>query len=154
MDFSSANTGLWNPIVQMGIIAGLILLANTLRQKIPFIRNSLMPTAVLAGFILLVLRTFNIIHVNPSYLESITYHAIALGFIALSLRRPEQRLTGGIAIIPAALHQLVQLLGVWLVHQLPLGCTGQGNDGIPIRNRRHMAGVGADGFADLRSKIL
>ena len=91
MDFSSANTNLWNPIVQMGIIAGLILLANTLRQKIPFIRNSLMPTAVLAGFILLLLRTLNIIAVNPSYLESITYHAIALGFIALSLRRPESQ---------------------------------------------------------------
>ena len=95
MDFSSANTGLWNPIVQMGIIAGLILLANTLRQKISFIRNSLMPTAVLAGFILLVLRTAGIIHVNPSYLESITYHAIALGFIALSLRRPEQQSESG-----------------------------------------------------------
>ena len=94
MDFSSANVGLWNPIVQMGIIAGLILLANTLRQKIRFIRDSLMPTAVLAGFILLLLRTFNIIHVNPSYLESITYHAIALGFIALSLRRPEQQSAG------------------------------------------------------------
>ena len=95
MDFSSANTALWNPIVQMGIIAGLILLANTLRQKIRFIRDSLMPTAVLAGFILLILRTFNIIHVNPSYLESITYHAIALGFIALSLRRPEQQSESG-----------------------------------------------------------
>ena len=83
MDFSSANAGLWNPIVQIGIIAGLILLANTLRQKIAIIRNSLMPTAVLAGFILLILRTFNIIEVNPSYLESITYHAIALGFITL-----------------------------------------------------------------------
>ena len=91
MDFSSANVGLWSPIVQMGIIAGLILLANTLRQKITLIRNSLMPTAVLAGFILLILRTFNIIEVNPSYLESITYHAIALGFIALSLRRPEEQ---------------------------------------------------------------
>jgi len=95
MDFSSTNVALWNPIVQMGIIAGLILLANTLRQKIPFIRNSLMPTAVLAGFILLLLRTFNIIEVNPSYLESITYHAIALGFIALSLRRPESQSDSG-----------------------------------------------------------
>jgi len=95
MDFSSANAGLWNPIVQMGIIAGLILLANTLRQKIAFIRGSLMPTAVLAGFILLLLRTAGIIHVNPSYLESITYHAIALGFIALSLRRPEQQNESG-----------------------------------------------------------
>ena len=56
MDFSSANTALWAPIVQLGIIAALILLANVLRRKISFIRNSLMPTAVLAGFIMLLLR--------------------------------------------------------------------------------------------------
>ena len=36
MDFSSANTALWNPIIQIGIIAGLILLANVLRWKVPF----------------------------------------------------------------------------------------------------------------------
>ena len=52
MDFSSANSALWNPIIQMGVLAGLILLANTLRRKIKLIRNSLMPTAVLAGFLL------------------------------------------------------------------------------------------------------
>lgn len=32
MDFSSANTALWNPIIQIGIIAGLILGANVLRR--------------------------------------------------------------------------------------------------------------------------
>ena len=57
MDFSSANVELWSPIIQIGIIASLILCANVLRRKIAFIRNSLMPTAVLAGFLLLILRT-------------------------------------------------------------------------------------------------
>lgn len=95
MDFSSANTGLWNPVVQMGIIAGLILLANVLRRKIRFVRNSLMPTAVLAGFILLFLRTTNIIPIDTMFLEMITYHAIALGFIALSLRIPEKQSKSG-----------------------------------------------------------
>lgn len=96
MDFSAANTALWNPVVQLGIIACLVLVANLLRQKIPFIRTSLMPTAVLAGFILLILRTTNILPiVDIEFLEIVTYHAIALGFIALSLRVPDQKSEAG-----------------------------------------------------------
>lgn len=96
MDFSAANTALWNPVVQLGIIACLVLVANLLRQKIPFIRTSLMPTAVLAGFILLILRTTNILPiVDIEFLEIVTYHAIALGFIALSLRVPDQKSGAG-----------------------------------------------------------
>ena len=91
MDFSAANTSLWSPVVQMGMIAGLILVANILRRKVAFIRSSLMPTAVLAGFILLLLRTANILPIDAEFLEVITYHAIALGFIALSLRKPEKQ---------------------------------------------------------------
>ena len=90
MDFSAANTALWNPIIQIGVIAGLILLANVLRRKIPAIRKSLIPTAVLAGFILLVLRTAGIAPVNMAFLEAVTYHALALGFIAMGLRVPSK----------------------------------------------------------------
>ena len=90
MDFSANNVALWSPIVQIGIIAGLILLSNILRRKIPLVRNSLMPTAVLAGFILLILRTLNLVPVTVEFLEIITYHALALGFISLSLRVPEK----------------------------------------------------------------
>lgn len=90
MDFSAANTSLWNPMVQLGIIAGLILLANVLRRKIPFVQASLMPTAVLAGFILLLLRTTGILPIDTDFLEMITYHMIALGFIAMALRVPEK----------------------------------------------------------------
>ena len=99
MDFSSANSSLWNPIIQIGIIAGLILLANTLRQKVKFIKNSLMPTAVLAGFILLILRSFGFLQgISTDFLEGITYHAIALGFIALSLRAPEKEQGEGVLL--------------------------------------------------------
>lgn len=90
MDFSAANTALWNPMVQLGIIAGLILFANVLRRKIAFVRASLMPTAVLAGFILLLLRTTGILPIDTDFLEMITYHMIALGFIAMALRVPEK----------------------------------------------------------------
>ena len=43
MDFSAANTSLWNIIIQLGIIAAVILLSTFLRRKIPFIRDSLLP---------------------------------------------------------------------------------------------------------------
>lgn len=90
MDFSAANAALWAPINQTAVIAGLIIVSNVIRRKIPFIRNSLMPTAVLAGFILLLLRTVGVVKMETEFLEVITYHAIALGFIALSLRTPEK----------------------------------------------------------------
>lgn len=96
MDFSSANTQLWNPMVQLGIIAGLILLANVLRQKVRVIRTSLMPTAVLAGFILLLLRTFGVLPIDGEFLETVTYHGIALGFIAMALRIPEKQSESGV----------------------------------------------------------
>ena len=90
MDFSSANMALWSPVIQLGTIAALILLANVLRRKILLIRNSLMPTAVLAGFILLLLRSVGFEAVTSEFLESVTYHAIALGFIAMALRVSEK----------------------------------------------------------------
>ena len=53
MDYSSANHALWNIIIQLGLLAGTILLANSLRQKVSLIRKSMMPVAVLGGFLLL-----------------------------------------------------------------------------------------------------
>jgi len=98
MDFSAANTGLWNPVIQVGIIAGLILLANTLRRKLGVIRKTLMPTAVLAGFIMLILRATGILKADIAFLEALTYHALALGFIALSLRVPTKENASGALI--------------------------------------------------------
>ncbi|MDD3920784.1 MAG: hypothetical protein PHO41_06420 [Eubacteriales bacterium] len=90
MDFSYNNAIIWNGIVQFGLIAFMLLFANLLRRKVPFVRNSLMPTAVLGGFVLLVLRNTGLVNVDTELLEVITYHGIALGFIALSLRVPHK----------------------------------------------------------------
>jgi ESS family glutamate:Na+ symporter len=88
VDFSAANTGLWNFIIQFGLIAGLLLFANILSRKIMFIRKAMIPTAVLGGFIALFLRELNLIPMDGDFLEKVTYHAIGIGFIALSLRIP------------------------------------------------------------------
>lgn len=89
MDYSAVNTGLWNPIIQVAIIAAVVLIANIIRRKIPLIKNSMVPTAVLAGFIMLAGRMTGLIQVNFEWLEMVTYHCIAIGFIAMSLRTPD-----------------------------------------------------------------
>ncbi len=106
MDYSAANLALWTPIFQVGIIALLVILSNVLRLKIPFIKKSLMPTAVMAGFLLLGLKYTGLIKVEDSILEMITYHAIAIGFIALSLRVNKKESDGsklGIAVKSGAI---------------------------------------------------
>ena len=95
MDYSAANTQLWVYIIQIGIIAALLMFANALRRKVPFIRNTLMPTSVLAGFILLILRVTGVLDISTGTMEAMTYHALALGFIAMGLRIPDKNSSSG-----------------------------------------------------------
>ena len=53
MDYSAANASLWNVVIQLGFIAGAILVAGLLRNNIKFVRKSMMPVAVIGGFLLL-----------------------------------------------------------------------------------------------------
>ncbi len=129
MDFSAANTSLWNIIIQFGIICAAILVANVLRRKITFVRKSLMPTAVLAGFILLILRSVGWLNMDMNMLEMMTYHGIAIGFIALSLRTPTEKsedkgnmvaVKSGAMIVSTYLMQA--LLGFGIVYALIATC--------------------------------
>ena len=87
-----ASHGVWNIIIQLGIIAALMLIANMLRRNIPFVRKSLMPVSVLAGFMMLAVKLilqkcFDIDDLfDIDLLDTLVYHCIALGFIAMSLR--------------------------------------------------------------------
>ena len=86
MDYSAANSDLWNVIIQIGVISIMVLICNVLRLKVPFVKKSLMPTAVLAGFLLLGIKYSGLVPVNVDFLEKLTYHCLGIGFIALSLR--------------------------------------------------------------------
>ena len=90
MDYSAANTSLWNVVIQLGMIAGAILIANFLRAKFNFVRKSMMPIAVLAGFLLLLCKYLGLVRIDGSFMEMLVYHGIALGFIAMSLRVPNK----------------------------------------------------------------
>ena len=128
MDFSSANTALWNSMVQLGIISTMIVVANVLRRKIPMIRKTMMPTAVLAGFLVLILRLTNILKADTIFMEMLTYHMLGLGFIAMSLRIPEKNngSTKGIGsksgalivstyLVQAATGLIISILVAWLM---------------------------------------
>lgn len=94
MDYSAANHELWDVIVQFGYIAAVILIAVALRQTIKPIRKTMLPIAVLGGFILLIAKQIGIVHLDEEMLSALTYHGIALGFIAMSLRTPVKREAG------------------------------------------------------------
>ena len=128
MDFSAENTQLWNMLIQIGTIALMLIISNILRHRVPFIKKTLMPTSVLAGFLLLLLNSFEWIPIDPNFLEMITYHGIAIGFIALSLKIEKKdsskagaklALTNGAVIVSTYLVQAI----VGLVISLTLAFT-------------------------------
>ena len=80
----------WNVVIQFGYIAAVILIANFVRRRFSFVRKSMMPVAVLAGFLLLIAKYIGIAKIDQSFMEILTYHGIALGFIAMSLRVPDK----------------------------------------------------------------
>ncbi len=90
MDFSAANLDLWGSVLQSGVLGILLLVGNILRRKIPLLQKSLLPTAVIGGFAGLLLRQVGWLPLQSTFLESVNYHMIAVGFIALGLRIPRR----------------------------------------------------------------
>ena len=85
---SFAAPEVWSALVQVFIIALAVLAGNILRRKVKILRRSLIPSALLGGLIILLLKLwadFNGI-IDKKFMETVTYHALALGFIAMSLR--------------------------------------------------------------------
>lgn len=90
---SFANFEAWSLLLQFFIIAVAIVIAYLLRMKIPLLRRSLIPTALIAGIIILLsklLPFFNNV-VDKSTMELITYHALGIGFVALALKNKQSR---------------------------------------------------------------
>jgi hypothetical protein len=85
---SFASPEVWQWLVQFCIIATALLVGNVLRRRVPVLRKSLIPTALIGGALLLIFKAFpecrNI--VNKQAMEIVTYHALGLGFVALALK--------------------------------------------------------------------
>lgn len=99
----------WGCINLFGVLLLSLLVANLLKKRIKLLQKSLIPTSVLAGILLLVISNVwvfvdgrNLFETELfsarglsgiSILEVVTYHALALGFIAQTLKQSSAKLT-------------------------------------------------------------
>ena len=119
-----------------------LLAANALKKAIPALEASLIPTSVLAGILLLIfsmvydqffdVRFFDSKIYNGSgydYMEMITYHTLALGFIAgslkttggkLSKKRATEIFNTGVTTVSTYLVQAVVGMGITMIAALIL----------------------------------
>ena len=89
----------WGSLNVVAVLLVTLLISNGLKRSIKFLRNSLIPTSVLGGLLLLGIAaiykaiTGRLMFNEPffggdgmSNMEVVTYHALALGFIASTLK--------------------------------------------------------------------
>ena len=105
---SFASTNVWTIILFMALVMGGLLVGNTLKRYIPFLRKSLIPVSVIGGIFLLLVSTvfkftageylFNLSVFSEGAsmtgieaLEVLTYHCLAVGFIAMTLRKSDNK---------------------------------------------------------------
>ena len=106
------DSNVWGTYLVIGILLVSILLAHMLKRSIKLLQKSLIPTSVLGGaLILLAEGLFKLISGGGamfdapifgghaiSTLEVLTYHCLALGFIASTLKASEGKMTGKRAV--------------------------------------------------------
>ncbi|MBQ8268023.1 MAG: hypothetical protein IJZ21_06545, partial [Clostridia bacterium] len=93
----------WSTILLVAVMLGSLLVGNILKKAIPILRGSLIPTSVLGGTILIIVAaiykwiTGDVMFDTAIFggngtatLEVITYHALALGFIASALKTSDK----------------------------------------------------------------
>ena len=97
------DLGYWEVIIQCGILFTAMIIGNTLRKKVPIFQKSLLPSAVIGGLIVFLLKfipQFDAL-VNEEFMENVTYHCLAIGFIALAFKKSETKKEkdGGLIVI-------------------------------------------------------
>ena len=90
-DFTLANySAVWGFLVQLGLLLLFLMLGNILRRTIPLFRKCLVPSALLGGTLLMVanviLKQFDFVLVDNRLMQVITYHCLAIGFAAMTLK--------------------------------------------------------------------
>ena len=90
-DFSLANYGaVWAFLVQFGLLLFFLMIGNILRRKVKLFRTGQVPSALLGGVLLLLMnllvKQFGFDLVDNQLMQVITYHCLAIGFAAMSLK--------------------------------------------------------------------
>ena len=100
------DSNVWGTLLLFAVLLGSLLAGNIIKKSIPLLKNSLIPTSVLGGTLLIIvagiykLITGDVMfdtaffgNSGTAKLEIITYHSLALGFIASTLKTSEHKLT-------------------------------------------------------------
>ncbi len=101
------DSNVWGTYLVIGILLVSLLLAHMLKRSIPFLQKSLIPTSVLGGALILIAEgLFKLITGGSamfdaaifggkaiSTLEVLTYHCLALGFIASTLKASDAKMS-------------------------------------------------------------
>lgn len=127
----------WSWMLLFAALFGSLIIGNILKKSIPFLRNSLIPTSVIGGLILLIVSaiyhsiTGEVLFDSPVFegqgmqtLEVITYHTLALGFIAssfktnggsLNKKRMGEIINTGVTTVSTYLLQGILGLGITII---------------------------------------
>ena len=101
------DSNVWGTYLVIGILLVSILIAHMLKRSIPILQKSLIPTSVLGGALILIAEgLFKLISGGNamfdaaifggkaiSTLEVLTYHCLALGFIASTLKASDAKMS-------------------------------------------------------------
>ena len=139
-NFNFWDSEVWGVINLLAVLMGSLLAANSLKKLIPALKKSLIPSSVLGGILLLIASIIyesitgnNLFNTNffggngAGVLEVITYHGLALGFIATTLKpangkfgkqRSREIFDTGVTTVSAYLLQGVLGLGITIVAAL------------------------------------
>ena len=107
-DFSLANYGsVWSIVIQILLLLVFLVLGNILRRSIPFLRKSFIPSALIGGVLLalvgLLVKVINpdsyAIFIDKQIMKVITYHCLAIGFIATTLKVANKDKKKGLGVL-------------------------------------------------------
>ena len=100
------DSNVWGFVLLLSLLLGSLLVANAIKRRFAFLKNSLIPNSVLGGIIILLVEwIYKLASGNKLFeaavfgangndiLELITYHCLALGFIASSFNTTNAKLT-------------------------------------------------------------
>lgn len=111
----------WNIIIYILLIGITLFVGKFLKTTLPFLNKLVLPTALLGGFIGLMLSGEVIpgsYQIDVEVMEAIVYHALAIGFIALALKdseHKEKRKLWSTGMIITSTYSLQGFIGILLV---------------------------------------
>ena len=131
------DSSVWGSFMLLAVLLSSLLVANMIKKSVPYLQESLIPTSVLGGGLLLAIAgIYRMFTGNPLFdssffggngsanLEILTYHTLALGFIASTFKTSDNKLTNertveifntGVTTVATYLLQAVVGFGITII---------------------------------------